>query len=212
MISLVSNSQSTISKVDLAPPNQATKDPERLASTKVSNTLSQAGQCSSQLEKIESSVTATKPAKAKLDVGIVASDLWSAAYREAVDSLQDEIDVTILMGNNVAQLFQKLEEIEKDVTQESAFVRGVKFLHSIQNPLAKFKLALDLASPLAQLNPVATTVVGVLQAVTAVSHYLLNFLHVSNWRLLHGDTDLPRRSLLALQLPMWNLGNRLPKC
>lgn len=178
-------SQSTISTIDPAPPNQAAKVsvPEQLISTRFKKTDSQPSQCTSLPKKVESSVAATKPAKAKLDDvdgGIVASDLWSAAYREAVESVQDEMDITILKGSSVAQLFQKLEEIDKDVTQKSAFVRGMEFLHSVKKPLENFKLALDLASPLAELEPVATTVVGVLKSVTAVSHYLLDSLHFSN--------------------------------
>lgn len=41
------------------------------------------------------------------DIGnvVVTSDLWSAAFREAVDSLGKDIDVAILKGKNVEQLF-----------------------------------------------------------------------------------------------------------
>lgn len=107
------------------------------------------------------------------DIGnvVVTSDLWSAAFREAVDSLGKDIDVAILKGKNVEQLFRDLEEIDKEATQESAFLRGVKYLHSIQVPLERFKLALDLASPLTSLEPTVTTVFGVLRSVTAVSSF-----------------------------------------
>jgi len=105
------------------------------------------------------------------DIGTinVSSDLWSAAYREAINSLGDDIDVAILMASNAAQLFKELEEIDKDATQESAFLRGVAYLRSIQVPLERFKLALDIASPLSRLDPTATTVVGLVSSVTAVS-------------------------------------------
>ena len=108
------------------------------------------------------------------DIGSVfaSSDLWSAAYREAVYNLGKDIDVAILKGKNVAQLFKELEEIDKKATQESAFLRGVTYLHSIQVPLERFKLALDLASPLTSLEPTATTVFGVVRCVTAVSLFL----------------------------------------
>lgn len=101
--------------------------------------------------------------------GFNNSDLWSAAFREAVDSLDKEIDVAILEGKNVEQLFRGLDEIDKEATQGSAFLRGVKYLHSIQVPLERFKLALDLASPLTSLEPTVTTVFGVVRSVTAVS-------------------------------------------
>ena len=62
----------------------------------------------------------------------VYSDLWSAAYREAVHNLGKDIDVATLKVKNVAELFRELKEIDKEATQESAFLRGVKCLHSIQ--------------------------------------------------------------------------------
>ncbi|KAH8659589.1 hypothetical protein BGZ61DRAFT_523502 [Ilyonectria robusta] len=100
---------------------------------------------------------------------VASSDLWSAVYREAVDSLGEDIDVAILKGKNVAQLFRELEEIDMEATQESAFLRGVKYLQSIQVPLQTFKLALDLASPLTSLEPTATTVFSVVRSVTAIA-------------------------------------------
>ena len=106
---------------------------------------------------------------AEISSAIVSSDLWSAAYHEAVDSLGKDIDVAILMGSNVTQLFRELENVGKEATQESAFLRGVAYLHSIQVPLERFKLALDLASPLSNLDPTAATVFGVVKSVTAVS-------------------------------------------
>ncbi|KAI1498957.1 hypothetical protein F5X99DRAFT_391625 [Biscogniauxia marginata] len=104
-----------------------------------------------------------------IDVFTVSSDLWSTAYREAVESLGKDVDVAILKGENVAQLFKKLEDIEKEATQESAFLRGVRYLHSLQVPLERFKLALDLATPLANIEPTAATVVGVVRSVTAIA-------------------------------------------
>jgi hypothetical protein len=100
-----------------------------------------------------------------------SSDIWSTAYREAVDSLGKDIDVAILKGENVAQLFRQLEEIDREAAQESVFLRGVRYLHSLQVPLERFKLALDLASPLANIEPTAGTVFGVVRGVTAVSSF-----------------------------------------
>lgn len=110
------------------------------------------------------------------DIGseVVSSDLWSAAYREAIHSLGEDIDVAILKGKNVAQIFKELEEVDKKANQESVFLRGVAYLHSIQVPLKNFKLALDLASPLTNLEPTTTTVFGVVRSVTAVSFFLGN--------------------------------------
>ena len=98
-----------------------------------------------------------------------ASDLWSAAYREAVNSLGKDINIVILKGENVADLFRDLEKIEKDATEESVLLRGVKYLQSLQVPLERFKLALDLASPLTSIEPTTSTVFGAVKTVTAVS-------------------------------------------
>lgn len=140
----------------------------------VANQVSSAGsQPSNQAGDLSTELTTTQDD----DIGsmTVSSDLWSAAYREAVESLGKDIDVAILMGNNTAQLFKELEEIDKEATQESAFLRGVAYLRSIQVPLERFKLALDLASPLSRGDPTATTVFGVLRGVTAVSLFCLSY-------------------------------------
>lgn len=111
----------------------------------------------------------------RLDLGVsiqvsnVPSDLWSAAYREAVNNLGKDIDMAILKGDNVADLFKRLEKMDKDTTQESAFLRGVRYVQSLQVPLERFKLVLDLASPLTSIEPTTATVFGVVKGVTAVS-------------------------------------------
>ncbi|KND93213.1 hypothetical protein TOPH_02393 [Tolypocladium ophioglossoides CBS 100239] len=101
---------------------------------------------------------------------IVASqDVWSTAYREAVDSLGQDVDAAILQGKSLEELFKKLEEINKERTQESAFVRGVRYLHSLQVPLETFKLALDIAIPIASMQPGASMTLGIVKGVTAIA-------------------------------------------
>jgi hypothetical protein len=102
----------------------------------------------------------------------VASDLWTDAYREAVESLGQDIDVAILKGKGIEQLFRQLEEIDTEVTQQSAFLAGVEYLHRIKVPLEKFKLALDLATPLTDIQPISAAVFGVVKGVTAVRNIL----------------------------------------
>lgn len=80
-----------------------------------------------------------------------------------------DVDVAILKGENIAQLFKELEKVDKDVTEESVFLRGVRYLHSIQVPLERFKLALDLTAPLTARENTTSTVFGVIKGVTAVS-------------------------------------------
>ncbi|PYH90965.1 hypothetical protein BO71DRAFT_333289, partial [Aspergillus ellipticus CBS 707.79] len=99
----------------------------------------------------------------------VSTDIWSAAFREAVESLGEEIDVISLKGKSITQLFRDLEDIQKGETHDSAFLRGVKYLQSLRVPLETLKLALDLASPLSSLEPTAATVVGVIRSVVAIA-------------------------------------------
>lgn len=95
-------------------------------------------------------------------------DLWSAAFREAVDALGDEVDAASLQGKSLDFLFKELEGIEHDKTEDSSFMRGVSLLRSLKGPLENFKLGLDLASPFTRLDPTVTTVFGVVASVTAV--------------------------------------------
>ncbi|KAK1832788.1 hypothetical protein QBC39DRAFT_348224 [Podospora conica] len=104
-----------------------------------------------------------------IKVSKVPSDLWSEAYREAVENMGKDVDVAILKGENVAELFTQLEQLDKDTVQESAFLRGVKYLHSLQVPLERFKLALDLATPLTSIEPTTSAVFGVVRGVTAIA-------------------------------------------
>lgn len=108
----------------------------------------------------------------------VSRDLWSTAYREAVESLGEDVDISILKGRNVKQRFKELEEIDNDTIQNSVFLRGVKYLRSIQVPLKRFNLAVNLASPLVSLDPTASIVFCIVRGVITVSsiktHYPLH--------------------------------------
>jgi hypothetical protein len=149
-----------------------------------------------------------------IDDVILPSDIWSKASDEAVKSLGNDIDNAILKGENVAQLFRQLEEIDKEATQESIFLRGVRYLHSLQVPLEIFKLALDLASPLTNIEPTAATVFGVVRGVTAVS----SFHRIITPRIFYessyiGSTDsYLHRLLSALQLLISSLRSKSGKC
>ena len=67
------------------------------------------------------------------------------------------------------QLFRELKDIEKEATHESAFLRGVRYLHSIKIPLERFKFVLDTASPLTSIEPTAAMVFGLVRSMTVVS-------------------------------------------
>lgn len=117
--------------------------------------------------------------------GIVVgpSDLWSKAYREAVRSMGPEVDVTILQGENIAQLFKELEKADKGAADESAFLRGVRCLNTIQVPLERFKLALDLAAPLATVQTTTSGAFGLIRGVTAVSSIAAKLSLQGHWKL-----------------------------
>ena len=103
----------------------------------------------------EQSSSTLQPVINIMDDRTLPANLWSLAYREAVESLGSEVNTAILQGKNIEQLFEDLRRIDDKATQESAFHRGLKHLRSIQVPLERFKLVLDLASPLTSLHPAA---------------------------------------------------------
>ncbi|KAK8069987.1 NACHT domain [Apiospora phragmitis] len=94
--------------------------------------------------------------------------LWSAAYREAVES-QDAVDQTILKFEKIQDLFVQLEATESGRPDDSLFRKGLKLLEKIKGPLKQMKLVLDVTSPLASAEPAVATVIGVVQGVTALA-------------------------------------------
>lgn len=135
---------------------------------KVNEHPTRADELSPHEEPLTKNVPSQTTLAAETRPATASPDLWSAAYREAVDSLGADIRGAVVLGSNAAQLFSELEELDKDVSRDSAFLRGVARLRSIQVPLETFKLALDLASPLASLDPAANACFGVVRGVTAV--------------------------------------------
>lgn len=95
----------------------------------------------------------------------ISTDLWSAAYLEALYGFGDEMRSVILKGEKIDTLLTSLEQTNQNLTGDSVFRRG---LQRLQAPLRNFKLALDLASPLTKVQPAASTAVGVVSCVTTV--------------------------------------------
>ncbi|KAL2202401.1 hypothetical protein CC79DRAFT_1361506 [Sarocladium strictum] len=108
------------------------------------------------------------PVEVGSGLGGAPLELWSRAYLAAVQSMGDDVEVAILKGDSIAQLFKELEEEHKDATVDSLFFRGVHYLRSIQVPLERFKLAIDLAAPLTAIEPTTSAVFSVIRGVTAV--------------------------------------------
>lgn len=99
---------------------------------------------------------------------VASEDLWSAAFREAMDTLEPKIDVAQITGTAIEYLFDDIESIEKSINNNSIFRRGLEHLRRVKGPLENFKLALDLANPLISFEPMAATVVGIVRGVTTV--------------------------------------------
>ncbi|KAF4467462.1 NACHT nucleoside triphosphatase [Fusarium albosuccineum] len=162
-----SNSPDPPSTVASPPSNQTNDNPIEALNTSRDEARNQTDRIGLDTDHPEQGLN-TAPSTT-VRTGDDAADLWSTAYREAVESLGEDIDVAILQGKNVEQLFRELEEVDNESTQGSAFLRGLKYLQSIQVPLERFKLALDLASPLASFDPAASTVFGLVRGVTAIA-------------------------------------------
>lgn len=129
-----------------------------------------------QETSLEANVTAPRSALGGDSRSVtVSSDLWSAAFCEAVESLRGDIDIATLKGKDAAHLLKELEDVAKEATQTSVFLKGLKYLQSLQVPLQRFKDVLDLANPLANLEPTAATVLGVVRGLTAVSLFSNKF-------------------------------------
>ncbi|KAK5207557.1 hypothetical protein LTR41_006601 [Exophiala xenobiotica] len=95
-----------------------------------------------------------------------STDMWSAAYREALSAYGDEVASVISKGDRIESLLTNLQETNEELAGDSLFRRG---LRKLQAPLKNFKLALDMASPLASIEPTASTAVGVVTCVTAIA-------------------------------------------
>ncbi|KAK5275325.1 hypothetical protein LTR40_013216, partial [Exophiala xenobiotica] len=92
--------------------------------------------------------------------------MWSAAYREALSAYGDEVASVISKGDRIESLLTNLQETNEELAGDSLLRRG---LRKLQAPLKNFKLALDMASPLASIEPTASTAVGVVTCVTAIA-------------------------------------------
>lgn len=99
-------------------------------------------------------------------VVVEQKDIWSAAYSEAVHSMGEKVNSVILKGEKLETVLQKLQETNEDHADESLFRRG---LRNLETPLHGLKLALDLTKPFLCFEPTASTAVGVVSCVTAVS-------------------------------------------
>ena len=148
-------------------------------------------------KSLETSLAESSEYFVDLDSENISSDIWSMAYREAVKSF-DRSDLPLLEGKNVSQLFKSLEEIESDSTRDSAFTKGLNRLRKLKPALETFQLVLDLATPLASIEPVATTVVGLTKSVTAVSFFQVNPLVISSPIMTDLKIGRSRLALLVL--------------
>lgn len=97
-----------------------------------------------------------------------SEDLWTAAFREAIETFEPKLDVAQLADANVERMLHDLELIDRLNNDDSIFQRGLEHLRRVKGPLENLKLALNLAEPLVSFEPVAATVIGVVRSVTTV--------------------------------------------
>ncbi len=102
----------------------------------------------------------------------IHSDLWSKAYQEALNNMAGDLDTAILAGKNAEHMFKELERLDKKTSEQSAVMRGLRYLHSLQVPLQHLKFVLDIANPISAINPAASTAIGVVKSVTTASNLL----------------------------------------
>ncbi|KAL4881143.1 hypothetical protein BJY04DRAFT_218660 [Aspergillus karnatakaensis] len=95
-------------------------------------------------------------------------NLWSEAYLQALGQFEEEIGL-VIESKSLKQLLEDLERTAEEVTKGSTFLRGVAYLRAMKIPLERFKVALDLASPLANLEPASSAVFDVVRNVTAIA-------------------------------------------
>jgi len=98
-----------------------------------------------------------------------SKDPWTVAFRDAAKSLEDEVDVALLQGRKLEDLFRELELKEQTTAQDSIFWSGVERLKGIQLPLKILNIALDCANPLTRIEPTMSAVFGVISSASAVS-------------------------------------------
>jgi hypothetical protein len=137
-------------------------------STSVSTGRMQVAQQSSKPDIVDSNRVVDAHVRRSNDILDAPTDLWSAAFREAIDTLEPKIDVAQFAGKTIEQLFNDLDATDKSMNEESIFRRGLAHLRSAKGPLENFKSALDLANPLVAFEPTTATVIGIVRGVTTV--------------------------------------------
>lgn len=95
----------------------------------------------------------------------VPSDLWSAAYKEAVGQVDQEIGTLVRSGRNLEELFQSLNEANELHKEESILRRGME---RIKKPMEYLQMILNVTSPAAGMNPASSVAFGVVQSVATV--------------------------------------------
>lgn len=97
-----------------------------------------------------------------------SEDLWTATFREAIETFEPKLDIAQLADANVERIVHNLELIDRLNNDDLSFQRGLEHLRRVKGLLENLKLALNLAEPLLSFKPAAATVIGVVRSVTTV--------------------------------------------
>lgn len=94
-----------------------------------------------------------------------SSDPWTTAYNEAMGQLDDDMRAVVQKGQNLEELFENLSQTNENHKHKSILRRG---MDRMQTPLKFLETTLDVAKPLASLDPGSSAAVGLIQSVTTV--------------------------------------------
>lgn len=114
-------------------------------------------------------------------------NIWSVAYRDAIQKLDEDKREMVLRNQNLDQLLKDLGERDAESAENSLFRKGLK---KVQKSLENVKLAVDIAQPFIGLEPVAATATGAVKSFTIVGVLSIPPVHI-RYRRLTGDNFLP---------------------
>ena len=121
----------------------------------------------------------TKVASHPSIVAISEESPLSAAFARAYLSRTDDEKIALGKTQSLRDLFAKLDSTNTKSKEQSRFRRGVEIL---QPTLQMLGSSMNLASPLAALDPIASNAFGIVQSVVKVIYSL--------WHVRHSADDL----------------------
>lgn len=101
---------------------------------------------------------------------IKGNDAWNNAFRDACNKRTPAERAALLQTSSISHLFSQLEKEHSEHSQICAFEKGAKILGGILNGL---NFLLNLASPVANIEPCTSSALAIVRLVTTVSRLIL---------------------------------------